>query len=260
MSLSREELVARSLLHANTMTGGSLTLPAMLDNNQFQQLSPEEKAAVVEQYATLSKTHPASHQVPTLGSTIAHGAKAGLIGSVLPTILAGVIAVPTVAAISASMGNRVAMMDILRRTATPLAIAGGIGMASGVVGHVLGRAMTSDNNNYISKLVKSVQEEQDPDERRIKSMALVAASPTLNRRGSSLDMAGVNLTQQIIGNYLGSDQTQDMFNKAIRSHSFELPNGARKDFTYKDFNYLEGMDRMINEPNARPAFKIVPNV
>lgn len=261
MPLSREELVARSLLHANTMTGGSLTLPAMIDNQQFNQLSPEEKAFVVEKYATLSKTHPASHQVPTLGSTIAHGAKAGLVGSVLPTILAGVIAVPTIAAISASMGNRVAMMDILRRTATPLAIAGGIGMASGIVGHVLGRAMTSDNNNYISKLVQSVQDEEDPDEKRIKAMALVAASPTLNRRAGSLDMAGVNLTQQILGNYLGSGaKTKEMFDTHIGGHSVELPDGRTQRFNYDNFNFVGGLDRLVGESQGRPAFKIVPNI
>ena len=57
MPLDRSELIARSLLHANAVTGGSLTLPAMIDNLQFQQLPPEERARVVEQYAMLSNHH-----------------------------------------------------------------------------------------------------------------------------------------------------------------------------------------------------------
>lgn len=259
MPISREELVARSLLHANSITGGSLTLPAMLDNNQFNQLSPEEKAGVVERYATLSRNHPASHQVPSLGSTIAQGARNGLIGSVLPTALAGVIAVPTIAAISASMGNRTAMVEIMKRTAAPLALAAGIGMTSGIVGSVLGRAMTSDNNRYIQDLVSSVHKEEDPDTRRVRAMALVAASPALNRRAVATENIGHNMSQQLIGRFLGGGETQEMFQSIIPADNLQLPDGSVQRFPYNDFRFVGGLGQLTTDRSTTPAFKIVPN-
>lgn len=263
MPLTREDLIARSLLHANMMTGGALNLPAMLDSNQFNQLSPESKAEVVERYAALSKVHPASHQTPSIGSTIAHGARAGLVGSVLPTALAGVIAVPTIAAVSASMGNRVAMLDILKRTASPLALASGIGIAAGITGSLLGRAMTADNNKYLQNLVNSVSEDEDPDTRKVRAMALVAASPALNRRSITTGNVGHNMTQQIISRYLGQgDVTKDMFEKIIPSQRLLQPNGYVAEYPYNDFSYVHGVGTLTGDAveNNPPKYKIVPNV
>lgn len=259
MPLDRSELIARSLLHANAVTGGSLTLPAMIDNLQFQQLPPEERARVVEQYAMLSNHHRENPNSPSILSTIGSGAKNGLLTSALPTILAGVITVPTLAAVTASMGQRVPMMSLVKRTAAPLALAGGIGIAAGIAGSLLGRAHSADNNKYIGHLVNSIRDEPDDQARQIKAMSILAAAPTLNRRTQATENMGANITSGLVGNYLAPTQrTKDMFTGILPRTVVALPNGATTQFNYNNWNYVEGHEGMINDLSGNPTHKIVP--
>ncbi len=259
MPLDRSELIARSLLHANAITGGNLTLPAMIDNQQFQQLPPEERAKVVEQYAMLSNHQQQYHNTPSIMSTIGSGAKNGLLTAALPTILAGVITVPTLAAVTASMGQRVPMMNLIKRTAAPLALAGGIGIAAGIAGSLLGRAHSADNNKYIGHLVNSIRDEPDDQTRQIKAMSILAAAPTLNRRTQATENMGANITSGLIGNYLApNDRTKSMFTGILPRTIVALPNGATTQFNYNNWNYVEGHEGMIDDLSGSPTHKIVP--
>lgn len=260
MPLDRSELIARSLLHANQITGGGVSLPAMVDNPHFSKLTPEEKADIVGQYADLTRGGVSSQ--PSLLSAIGSGAKHGLVTSILPTALAGVVAVPTVAALTASFGKKVPMLNIAERVVAPLALAGAIGVGAGIAGSLIGRVQSQENNRYLSRILDSIRQEQDPDTRAIKSMALVAASPTLNRRGQALEQYGNALSGSLIGHYINPrGETKKMFNQILPEYEVQIPgNNKPMSYDYKDFSFVKGLDTLTTHPaGSNPKYKIVPN-
>ena len=257
MPITKEELIARSLLQANQMTGGALTVPSMMDNSQFNKLDVLERAEIIKQYADLSANHPATKITPSLGTTIASGARVGFLHSVLPMLTTGLVTVPTVAALTKSFGNPTAMMDIAKRVSLPLAAGVGVGMASGIVASLMGRAQAGENNAYLQHILQGIRSEQDPDEKRVKAMALVAATPTLNRRANMFDSYSHNLTQQLIGNFINPSATET-FENALPQGAVVMPDGSHRVFNYNDWRYVEGLPHLTTE-KGNPRFKIVRN-
>lgn len=243
MPLTRSELIARSLVHANQMTGGNVPLPALIDHNHFNHLSPEEKAEVITQYARHS-ANGAVHEQPTVLNTVMTGAKAGLMASIVPAVASGALTLPSLLALRAATGNQTAMKDVLRRTLIPVGILGGLGVASGIVSEFIQRGNNAANNQYVHKILESVRDEGDADEQRVKSMALVAAAPYLNRRIQGTEAVGPNVRQQLITNYMHPG-TEHMISEVMGVDKFTATNASGREATtevpYNNWNWVRGV-------------------
>lgn len=250
MPLTRSELIARSLIHANKMTAGTVPLPALIDHNHFNHLSPEEKADVIDQYsrqAVLQNIDTAPGILTTIGS----GIKNGLISSIIPAIASTALTMPTLAALQASRGNPVAMKDILRRTLVPVGVIAGIGAGVGVASEFMQRGVNSSNNAYLQKILKSVNDEPDSEQRRVKAMALVAAAPYLNRKMQASENIAPAVRTNLLERYLDPSVAPEMMKEFMGNDTYHKDGGKITKTEYNDWRMLRGVGPIMEETKGK---------
>ncbi len=240
MPITRSELIARSLVHADKVTHGSISLPALVDHTHFNHLSPEEKAAVIQHYAELTGGRGNDVEQGHL-DTIATGAKKGLLASIIPALASGALTLPSLLAIRAATGNKEALKDVLRRTLIPVAAVSGVGAATGIFSQYMERANAAADNKYIAKMLEGIHQEQDPQEKQIKSMSLVATAPYLNRKLQGSEALGPNIRSHIFSRLLDPEFAETSMSKMLGQDTYTNEDGMKNYAHYKDWNYVRGV-------------------
>lgn len=252
MPITRSELIARSLVHADKMTHGQVSLPALVDHNHFNQLSPEEKAAVIQHYALLTEGKGNEAAQGHL-DTIMTGAKKGLLASIIPAIGSTALTVPSLLAIRAASGNKDATLDIIRRSLVPAGILAGAGAGIGIFSEYMERANSAANNKYISRMLENIHNETDEQEKQVKAMSLVATAPTLNRRLQASEGIGPNIRKYLLDEYMNPGVTPGMVDKIMGQDTYIREDGAKVKGRYNNWGYVRNVPthKLIPEEHAR---------
>lgn len=239
MPLSRTDLIARGLAQANSTSASNIPLTAMLENQHFHLLSPEEKVEIVQKYADLT-----SGNTKEIGSVIDY-AKGGAINALLYSLplalAAGVFTAPPMKVIKNIKSMR-ALRNVAERIVTPIALTSGLAATFGGIQGLVKRTEDQATNRYLHAALSRVREEEDPDMKAVNSASILAMNPEINRNRIE---AGYSPTSQFAANAMGPWINQERHQEVGPRFTATITNGTNppEDHVvhYNDWSHVLGI-------------------
>lgn len=253
MPITRVELIARGFAHADKNYPGGVPLNSLLSSHQLGSLTPEEKVSVVHRFDELTSSNKGSG--PTLRSSIGEGVAKGIMSAAPMAILGGALTVPSLSALKAAkaIGGVAPWIAIGKKFAAPIALTAGVGAFVGGTYGVLKHLQDASSNKYLSKALEEIRREPDPEEKKIKTMALFASSPliahrvedTRHYRDAGISMGtGAMVNRGAYSELLPGNTDVPVFHEAEGEHPLGGPKIVKVDSTdipYDDWRYVRGI-------------------
>ena len=262
MPLTRVELIARGFAHADKAYPGGVPVSSLLSSPQMNPLTPEERISVIQRYDELTGGKPNTSSSAL--SNVGEGIVGGIMSAGPAAILGGALTVPSMEAIRAAraIGGAKPWLAIGKKFLAPIALTAGVGAVVGGTYGLMKHLKDTNTNKYLKKTLDEIRNEQDPENKSIKTMSLLATAPMVGREFDESqryrDMGTAMGTSKLVdrGLYatlLPGHPDVPTFRETDTPHPLggnAVAEAGNTDILYDDWRYVRGLGSL--DPTVGP--------